>query len=209
MKPKEKALDAAQKAINIAIQIDRPSAKGDVQNLEGSGKTKSEIAQQIINGTMWRTGLAGVAAGLPSNPFGAVVAGSGDAAHTLRQHMEMGGRIAYLYDKTFFQTDYPMWELFVPILGTEFVTQSIKKKCAVPLGKHGTKQVIRKYLSKGTLKAFKKLTRKFLGKKILQKTVISKTVPVVGGAISGGWNIAETNVVGNRIVNYFEGKSLS
>lgn len=53
-----------------------------------------------------------------------------------------------------------------------------------------------------------KASLKIFGKKILQKTILSKTIPVVGAVISGGWNFAETKVVGGRVIAYLNGQAI-
>jgi len=70
-------------------------------------------------------------------------------------------------------------------------------------GREATKQLIRKYLSKGALKTFQRVMLKIFGKKVLQQTLITKTVPIVGGVIGGSWNWIEMKLQGKRVIRYF------
>lgn len=67
-----------------------------------------------------------------------------------------------------------------------------------------TRAAIKKYLSKETLKKFKKIMLKYFGKKVTQKGVITKTLPIVGGVIGGAWNYWEVTVIRKRTISYFE-----
>lgn len=202
--------EAGRKILDIALDIDESSIRHDVNSaLDRFDKCEDDAAWMFIRGDQFRTGASGALTGLTSSPLTGAASGVADAGYVLRRHLKMGARIALVYDPNFLDTDYPRWELLAPILGTEFIAQYIQKKVAVPAAKQTTKRLIKKFLSKGTLKAFKRFTKKYLGKKVLQKTVLSKTVPFVGSGVSAVWNIVETRAVGQRVIQYSKGESLS
>jgi RNA polymerase subunit RPABC4/transcription elongation factor Spt4/tellurite resistance protein len=59
----------------------------------------------------------------------------------------------------------------------------------------GTKYAVKKYISKGTLKAIQDVARR-LGFKILQRTILKYTVPVAATAIGSSYNYVTTKSVG-------------
>ena len=59
----------------------------------------------------------------------------------------------------------------------------------------GTKEVVKKYISKGTLQALKDFARR-LGFKVLQSTIIKYAVPVASAAVGSSYNYATTKSVG-------------
>ncbi len=59
----------------------------------------------------------------------------------------------------------------------------------------GAKYAIRKYISKGTLKAIQDFARK-IGIKILQRTIIKYTVPAVSAVAGGSYNYISTKSIG-------------
>ncbi|GMU03899.1 hypothetical protein [Corallococcus caeni] len=48
--------------------------------------------------------------------------------------------------------------------------------------------LIRRYISKGVLKALQRFALKYLGLKLTQRAIITKTVPLVGAGIGATWN---------------------
>ncbi|UCE94815.1 MAG: hypothetical protein JSV73_05985, partial [Flavobacteriaceae bacterium] len=58
-----------------------------------------------------------------------------------------------------------------------------------------TKGAVKKYISKGTLKAIQDFARR-LGFKILQKTILKYAVPVASAAVGSSYNFATTKSVG-------------
>ena len=59
----------------------------------------------------------------------------------------------------------------------------------------GTKYAVKKYISKGTLKAIQDFARK-IGFKILQRTVIKYTVPIASAAVGSSYNYLTTKSLG-------------
>ena len=206
---KQEVSEQLERVLSFAVSIDTERARHDVQRIlsGASGKSKRAVARQLVRGTQWKTGAIGGLSGLPSNPYAGATAAIADVGYTLRQHMEMGSRIGCLYEPNFFANEYAQWELLAPALGKSFVSQ-LTRKTVEQVGRRATRRLVTTYLSKGTLKAFKSLTKKYLGKKILQRTVIAKSIPIVGAVISGGWNFLESGHVGKRFVCYFESEQI-
>ena len=125
-----------------------------------------------------------------------------DVAITLRIQVLATAKTALVYDPRFFEDDCAQWELLVPVLGID-ATQ-MARELGVRSGMGITRVAIRKYLSKTTLKQFKKLMWKYFGLKVTQKGVVTKTLPIVGGIIGGTWNWERA-----RTISYFEGRALS
>ncbi len=59
----------------------------------------------------------------------------------------------------------------------------------------GAKEAVKKYISKGTLKALQDFARR-LGFKILQRTILKYAVPVASAAVGSSYNYATTKSVG-------------
>ena len=78
----------------------------------------------------------------------------------------------------------------------------------VSAGKVLTKDLIKKFLSKGTLKQFKKIMLKYFGIKVTQKGIITKSLPIVGGLIGAGWNAIEVSIMKQRVIDYFREEAI-
>ncbi|TBT82950.1 hypothetical protein D4752_25930, partial [Vibrio parahaemolyticus] len=94
-----------------------------------------------------------------------------------------------------------------PIFGMN-VTSQVVREFGIRGGMGVTRAAIKKYLSKETLKQFKKIMLKYFGIKVTQKGIVTKTLPIVGGVIGGGWNYIEVGLVRKRAIAYFEGKEI-
>ena len=123
----------------------------------------------------------------------------------LRQEVYAVARAAVIYDENFFEDEDSKWELLIPIFGLNIGSQ-FARELGIKGGMGVTRVAIKKYLSKETLKAFKKIMLKYLGIKVTQKGLITKTVPIIGGLIGGGWNYVEVGAVKKRTIEYFESK---
>lgn len=124
-------------------------------------------------------------------------------AVTLKAEVAAVARAAVIYDENFFDDEDAKWELLIPVFGLNLSSQ-LFRELGVRGGMGVTRVAIKKYLSKETLKKFKKIAAKYFGMKVTQKGVITKTVPVVGGLIGGGWNYIEVGQVRRRTIAYFE-----
>ena len=73
-------------------------------------------------------------------------------------------------------------------------TEMVGKGLQIAAGA-GTKEVVKKYISKGTLQALKDFARK-LGFKVLQSTILKYAVPVASAAVGSSYNYLTTKSVG-------------
>ena len=138
---------------------------------------------------------------MPTNPWVAVPAATVDVAITLKTELSAVARAAIIYDPDFFEEEGAKWELLVPVFGINVVSQ-FARELGVRGGMGLTRAAIRKYLSKETLKIFRKVMFKYFGMKVTQKAVITKTLPIIGGLIGGVWNFFEVRRVRNRTFKF-------
>ncbi|MFH1811885.1 MAG: hypothetical protein ABIJ09_24315 [Pseudomonadota bacterium] len=193
------------RALHFAVTVDALEIKADVAALREAypGLDNKALSKKILKRAAWTATGAGVLTGLPSNPFAAIPAAIADAGFVLRTEVKAAARVALIYDPHFLDDEDACWELLIPIFGIDAASQALRE-----LGMRGgmnlSRAVVRKYLSKATLKAFKSYMLKYFGLKVTQKAVITKTVPVVGGLIGGTWNHIEVKLLGKRVIAYFE-----
>lgn len=196
---------ALVKALEWAIDIDAPAIVASVA-AERTRKPRASnkmLAEAAFTSARRKATAAGVASGLPSNPFVAIPAATLDVAATLKLEILAAARVAVIYDPNFFDEENSAWELLIPIFGINVASQ-ISREMGVRGGQTLARIAIKKYLSKETLKAFKKIMLKYFGIKITQKGLIAKTLPVVGGIIGGTWNYVEVGAIRDRTIRYFE-----
>lgn len=141
--------------------------------------------------------------GLPANPWVAVPTATADVAVTLKTEVTAAARTAVIYDDRFFEDEDAQWELLIPVFGLN-VSSQFARELGIRGGMGVTRAAIKKYLSKETLKQFKKIMLKYFGIKVTQKGIITKTLPIVGGLIGGGWNYIEVGRIRGRTIKYFE-----
>lgn len=198
------------KALEAALDIDRDAQKAYVAKLRADhpGDSDQVLAERVISRARWFSAGVGVATGLPSNPWVAAPAAVADVAATLRAEVVLAARVALLYEPGFLDDGEPPYELLVPIFGGRLAGELLRE-AAIRGGMGVTRAAIRKYLSKETLKQFKRLALKYFGLKVTQRGVITKTLPVVGGLIGGTWNFVEVAAVGRRVVDWFEGRCVA
>ncbi|TMN32569.1 hypothetical protein [Pseudoalteromonas sp. S2755] len=196
---------ALTKALEWVVEIDPPaiiaSVKAEREKYPNS--TNRKLAEKAFSSARWKATSTGFATGLPANPWTAVPAATLDVAVTLRTEVAAVARAAVIYDENFFDDDEAKWELLIPIFGLNVGSQALRE-FGIRGGMGVTRVAIKKYLSKETLKQFKKIMLKYFGIKVTQKGVITKTLPVVGGLIGGGWNYIEVGRVRKRAISYFE-----
>lgn len=197
------------RALGVALNVDPASAKGDVRALRAKypSLSREELARKLISRARWQGAALGVATGLPSNPWVAVPAAMADVGGLLRIQVAMAARVALLFDERYLDGNDPPYELMAPIMGGRLMSE-MGRELAIRGGMGVTRQAIKKVLSKGTLKQFKRLMLKYFGLKVTQRSLITKTLPLVGGAIGGTWNFIEVKVVGERAYAYFDGRPL-
>lgn len=196
---------ALTKALEWIVEIDPPaiiaSVKAEREKYPGASNRK--LAEKAFSSARWKATSTGFATGLPANPWTAVPAATLDVAVTLRTEVAAVARAAVIYDENFFDDDDAKWELLIPIFGLNVGSQALRE-FGIRGGMGVTRAAIKKYLSKETLKQFKKIMLKYFGIKVTQKGVITKTLPIVGGLIGGGWNYIEVGRVRKRAISYFE-----
>lgn len=199
-----------EKALEWVVDVDVPALKASVEALRDKHPEDDEqaLAQRIYAKATWKAAATGVATGLPANPWTAAPAAVTDVAITLRIQVLATAKTALVYDPDFFDDDHAQWELLVPVFGINAASQ-MARELGIRGGMGVTRVAIRKYLSKTTLKQFKKLMWKYFGLKVTQKGVVTKTLPIVGGIIGGTWNWVEVRALRARTISYFEGRALS
>ena len=200
---------AVSKTLQWVIDIDIPAIKGSVDGLKSSNPTASPeaLAHSIFSRAQWKCAASGFLTGLPANIWTMIPAAIGDVAITLKLEVIAAAKVAVLYDPDFFQEEDAAWELLVPVFGINVASQ-IAQNAAIKGAQGLTRAVIRKYLSKESLKQFQKIMLKCFGIKVTQKAVITKTIPFVGGVIGGTWNWVEVHLIKRRTIRYFQGKAL-
>jgi hypothetical protein len=201
---------AMMKVLSWVVDVDAEAARGAVTLLRRKypNVSNDELARKFFSGARWKATATGVATGLPANPWASVPAALVDVGAVLRIEATAASRVAVAFDDQFFTEENAEWELLVPLFGFDVASQ-VAREAGVRAGMAVTRQMIRTYLSKGTLKAFQRLMLKYLGIKVTQRAVITKTLPVVGGIIGGAWNFGEVTLLRNRCITYFSGRELN
>jgi len=201
--------DLVKKGFDLALTVNRDEAKREIAELKKkySGKSKRALAKKIRSRARWYATGSGFITGLPGNPWTMVPSAVADVGLVLRVEVTMACRIALLYDPKFLDDDEPPYEILVPIFGVRILGEALSQ-AGVKAGAAVTKQLIKKHISKGALKAVQKVALKYFGIKVTQKAIISKSLPIVGGLIGGGWNYTELSLVGGRVISYFEGNAV-
>ncbi|HEY8158804.1 MAG TPA: hypothetical protein VIF10_08880 [Methylobacter sp.] len=167
--------------------------------------TPKQLAGKAFSLARWKAISAGIATGLPTNPWITLPAATTDVAVTLKTEAYAAAWTAIIYDESFFDDEEAKWELLIPVLGLNVGSQ-FARELGIRGGMGVTRAAIRRYLSKETLKAFQKLMLKYFGLKVTQKAMITKIVPIIGGLIGGVWNYLEVNQIKSRTISYFENK---
>jgi len=172
------------------------------------GVSPDEIADTLTSITVRYATIAGAIAGVAASA--GEIAAIGSAGITAALFVaSIGGEMIYLaniqmrlvldmsviYD---LQLDPEDPEDILMIFGYALgvaPTELIGKGAQVAAARGGTKTVIQKVVSKGTLAAVQKFAQR-LGFKILQRTIIKFAVPVAAAAVGSGYNYITTKSVG-------------
>jgi hypothetical protein len=196
---------ALMKVLEWVIDIDLAAIIVSVteERNQHPGLTDKQLACKAFSPARWKAISAGIATGLPANPWVAVPIATTDVAVTLKTEVYAAAQAAIIYDESVFDDEEAKWELLIPVLGLNVGSQ-FARELGIRGGMRVTRAAIRKYLSKETLKAFQKIMLKYFGVKVTQKAVITKTVPIIGGLIGGAWNYIEVNQIKSRTISYFE-----
>ena len=82
-----------------------------------------------------------------------------DVAITVKLEVIATAKVAVLYDPDFFTDEEATWELLIPVFGINVASQ-LAQNAAIKAAQGVTREVIKKYLSKETLKQFQKVMLK-------------------------------------------------
>jgi hypothetical protein len=169
------------------------------------GEDARALAQQLVQSYARKAGAEGFVSGLAPSLILMFGTATVDMAYVLRLYAYLTAAIGYLANPNYF--DDPDWkdDAFLMLAGPKAVSR-LMREAGVQLGRHGSKILIKRYLSRAILTALKKFILKWFGKKVTQRMIITKVMPVVGGVIGGSWNYVELRVMGSRIIGYhFDG----
>ena len=193
-----------QRALDFAFSLDASElvAQHRAQKAKHPEANPRKLADELIRRARWKGVAVGFGTGFPSNPWTILPAAIADVGIVLRMEVILAARIAMLFDEQYLDDNNPPYEVMIPIAGGRAMAEAVKE-LAIAGGKGMTKQAIKAILTKQTLAQFKKLMLKWFGIKVGQRAIISKTLPIVGGAIGGGWNFVEVRAVGERSFRYF------
>jgi len=197
------------RALDFVGGVDPVMVKASVAELRRQYPKASndELAARIFSRARWKATAAGGLTGLPSNPWVMVPAALADVALTYRIEVGAAAQVALIYEPEFFADEDARWELFVPVFGMNVASQFLRE-----VGVRGamgvTRQAIKRYLSKQTLRVFRAVALKYFGLKVTQKVVVTKTLPVIGGLVGASWNFVEVSLLRRRCIRYFQNKSI-
>ncbi|MBM3473651.1 MAG: hypothetical protein FJX75_10320 [Armatimonadetes bacterium] len=202
---RQKASELLESVFDWATQLDPASVKASVGALRRRKPyaTPRQLAEAIVRSTRLKTVTVGVGTGLPANPFISAAAGLLDAGTVLRFHAAMVAQIGECYDPGFVDDPAAQAEILVPLFGVNAISQA-GRETAMLGGVGATREGIRRALTGSRRRAFRKWVLRYFGEMVTERTVASKVIPIIGAAIGGGWNFAETSAVGKRAIRYFE-----
>lgn len=69
-----------------------------------------------------------------------------------------------------------------------------------------TRVLVKKYISKETIKQFQEIMLKYFQIRVTQKALITKTLPNTGGFIAGIWNYIAVGQVQGGDIDYFDAR---
>jgi hypothetical protein len=197
------------KVLEWVLDIDPPAIAASVaaERSKNPNKNNNQLACSAFSRTQWKAVSAGFVTGLPANPWVAVPAATTDVAITLKTEVYAAARTAIIYDDTFFDDGDAKWELLIPIFGLNAASQ-LARELGIKGAMGVTRAAIKKYLSKESLKVFKKIMLKYFGIKVTQKGIITKTLPIIGGLSGAVWNYIEVEITRKRTIAYFANGSI-
>lgn len=173
-------------------------------------------AEKIIKDSTTKTSVTSFVAGLPSNPFTAVVAGGADIVQYMGFALNLAQQIAYLFgEDDLYEGNYKELPEEVQIrvisyLGIMFgasgasaLIANVSKVAGMNLGK----KVAQKALTKTAWYPLVKKVGTIIGVNITKKSVgsiITKTIPIIGGVASGGITYFTFKPMGTKLADTFE-----
>lgn len=182
-------------------------------------------ADEVIKNSTRKTSVASFATGFASNPLAMVAAGAADIAQFFGFALNMAQKIAYLFgedqlftgfhptedmlknDGTVLQEDaqIKIISYLGAMMGVSGASSLIMRTSATAGATIG-KKVASQALTKTAWYPLVKKVGSILGYKITKKSVeaaISKSVPVVGGAVSGGLTYVTFKPMGGKLADVF------
>ena len=210
MQPEPGATDSKLlRMLDWIIDLEPAMVRHDAAGLQlrYPGVGNAVLAQHIFAETRWKATASGALTGLPSNLAVAAPAALIDVATLLRLEARAAARVACLYDPDFFEDGESKWEVLIPVFGLNVISQ-IARQAGMRAGMAVSRQAIRKLLSKGSVKALRRILVQHFGARVSQRALITKTVPLVGALIGGAWNYGEVTLLRARCVRYFADEDL-
>ncbi|MDG3131584.1 hypothetical protein MKL26_00915 [Streptococcus suis] len=178
-------------------------------------KALRKEADKIITDMTTKTTLLAFAAGLPGNPFTAVVAGTADIVQYFGFALNLSQQIAYLFgeDELFVSAGKEISEetqirviAYIGVMfgagGAAVLLNKVYKAAGTNIGK----KVAAQALMKTTWYPLVKKVAAVIGVKITKKTVektIANAVPILGGLISGGLTYFTFQPMGGQLADAF------
>ena len=182
-------------------------------------------AEEVIKGSTRKTAVASFATGIASSPVAMAAAGAADIAQFFAFALNMAQKIAYIFGEDQIFSGFNPAEDMLRTDGTALSEEAQIKMISylgVMMGVSGASGLIMKTSSAAGINIGKKVAAQaltktawypmakkvasVLGYKITKKSVesvISKSVPVVGGAISGGLTYASFRPMGGKLADVF------
>ena len=181
------------------------------------GLTPDEIADKLIGVTVKYATIAGGIAGLSVTASEIAAFGSagattaimitsigGEMIYLARIQMRLVLDISVLYDLQLDPNDpediLMVYGYALGVAPTDLIAKGLQKAAAT-----STQQVIKKHISKGTLKAVQEFGKR-IGLKILQRTIIKYAVPIVSVAVGGAYNFIATKTIGQISKAHFKNR---
>ncbi|HZN66582.1 MAG TPA: hypothetical protein VFB66_14935 [Tepidisphaeraceae bacterium] len=173
----------------------------------GQELSDEELAKRAVaSARRWAAG-AGAATGAAANPLIAIPAAMADMAAVLKIEGTMAGTVAALLDPASLDDANTFQVDVLTIVFPGAISQALRQ-LGVRWGQKLTKDLIRKHLTEGLLKAAARVAKRYLFLHVTEKAIVSKTVPIVGAGIGAGWNWLELKAVGNRAIRYYQRKGI-
>ena len=203
------AVDKFKKAFDLITDVDKVTVRSAINSARSDNSTLNnvELATQLFNDSRLIAVASGFGLGVAGNPLVILPAAIADITITTKIEVFAAACVAEIFEEGFLDSDTAKYELLVPIFGASALDQ-FAAELGVSAGKVLTKDLIKKFLSKGTLKQFKKIMLKYFGIKVTQKGIITKSLPIVGGLIGAGWNAIEVSIMKQRVIDYFREEAI-
>lgn len=202
------ASEKLHQAFELITDIDKEKVRNAVKKARMDNPLMSdlELATYFFDQSRLKAAAAGFGLGVAGNPLAIVPSAIADITITTKTEVFAAACAAETFHEGFLDSETARMELLVPVFGMGAMDQ-LAAELGIRAGKELTKDLIKKHLSKETLKQFKKIMLKYFGIKVTQKGIITKTLPIVGGFIGASWNAIEVSVMKNRVIKYLQADS--